>query len=178
MFPKVKSTKLTDTDKWILTELSLLIERTKKNYEVYEFSSIADDIRNFIWNLFAPHYIEIVKKRAYGQEFTKKEQESAWFTLHTVLKTTLELLAPIIPFITDYFWIELYGKNSIHKGLFPRPEWKYGLEKLTDEIIEFNSKIWKMKKDKGLSLKSELKIKIPKNLTPFRKDLLKMHNIR
>jgi len=49
---------------------------------------------------------------------------------------------------------------------------------LTDEITEFNSKIWKMKKDKGLSLKSESKIKISKALIPFRKDLQKMHNIR
>jgi len=173
MFPQPKKAELTKTDKWIL-----LIKKCMKGYEQFDFFIPANTIREFTWNLFAPHYIEMIKSRAYGEGFTEKEQKAAWYTLHIILKNLLELFAPICPFITDYVWRELYGKNSIHKELFPRPEWKYGLEKLTDEIIEFNSKIWKMKKNKGLSLKSELKIKIPKTLTPFRKDLSKMHNIR
>ncbi len=177
MFPEVENPELTDTDKWILSELSLLVERTKKNYEVYEFSAIADDIRNFIWNVFASHYIEMVKTRAYGQGFTKKEQESAWFTLHTIFKTTLKLLAPIIPFITDYIWRELYGEESIHKESFPKSEWKYGLEKLTNRLLEFNTNVWKTKKDKGMSLKSGIKMKILEELKPFEKDLKRMHNI-
>jgi len=177
MFPEPKKKVQTNTDKWILSELSMLIKRCRKGYEDFDFSIPSNEIRNFVWNLFAPHYIELVKTRAYGQGFTKEEQESAWYTLHTVLKNVLKLLAPITPFLTDYVWRKLYGKESIHKELFPEPEWDYGLEKFTNKLLEFNTSVWKRKKERGLSLKSEIRINIPEELKLFEKDLRTMHNI-
>ena len=43
--------------------------------------------------------------------------------------------------------------------------------------MAFNSKIWKKKKDKGISLKSELKSKIPEELLAYKKDLKVCHNL-
>jgi len=80
--------------------------------------------------------------------------------------------------MTDFVWRELYRKRSIHLELLPKPEWRFGLEKLTEKIISFNMKVWKEKKDKGLSLKAEIEIKIPKDLKGFEKDLQKMHNLK
>lgn len=178
MFPEPDDAELTDTDKWILDELGLLIEKTKKNYEIYEFSVIAEDIRNFVWNIFASHYVEMVKVRAYGEDCTKKESESARYTLHQVLRNLLKILSPIIPFMTDYIWQELYSKDSICKQSYPELKWKNGMEKLTDELIEFNSKVWKIKKDQGLSMKVEVNASVPKELKMFERDLVKMHNIK
>ncbi|MBU5688943.1 MAG: valine--tRNA ligase [Candidatus Aenigmarchaeota archaeon] len=176
-FPQVEKTELTDTDKWIIDELYLLVERVKNNYKNYEFSDAANDIRNFVWNVFASHYLEMIKVRAYGQGFSEKEQKSAWFTVHFVLKNVLKLLAPIIPFMTDYIWREVYDKESIHKQELPEINYRFGLENYTQKIIEFNSAVWKEKKDKGLSLKAEIAIKVPEELKMFKKDLVKMHNI-
>jgi valyl-tRNA synthetase len=120
----------------------------------------------------------MVKPRAYGQGFSKEEQEAAWFTLHECMKKILLLLAPIIPFITEKIWREVYSKESIHKQEFPKAERKVELEKLTEKIIEFNSKIWNLKKEKGISLKDEIEIEIPEELKPFEKDLKAMHNIK
>ncbi len=177
MFPQPEKVKITDTDKWILDELSRLIERVEKYYKKYEFSSAANDLRNFVWNIFASHYIEMIKVRAYGEGFSKEEQESALYTLHLCAKTLLKLLAPILPFLTDYLWREIYSRESIHKESLPKPEWNFGLAGVTQQLMEFNSNIWKTKKDKGLSLKSEIKIEIPKELKIFKKDLIKMHNL-
>jgi len=177
MFPQVDKAKLTDTDKWILDELVLLVERVKRNYQNYEFSEAANDIRNFVWNIFASHYLEMVKVRAYGEGFSKEEQEGAWFTAHEVLKNVLKLLAPIIPFMTDYIWREVYSSKSIHLESLPKLNYRFGLESYTQKIIDFNSAVWKQKKDKGLSLKAEIAIKVPEELKMFKKDLVKMHNI-
>ena len=176
MFPQPAKAKLIQTDKWILSELNELIKKCKEGYDEFNFFTPANDIREFTWNLFASHYIEMVKTRAYGEGFNKDEQKSAWYTLHLVLKTLLKLFAPIAPCITDYIWKELYSK-SIHKELFPTPQWKFGFEKLTCELTEFNMKIWKMKKDKGFSLITEIKIEVPKTLNKFEKDLKKMHHL-
>ena len=177
-FPQADKVELMESDKWILSELSELIKKCMAGFEDFDFFIPANAIREFTWNLFAAHYIEMVKSRAYGEGFNEKEQKAAWYTLHLVLKTLLKLLAPITPFISDYVWMELYGKESIHKENFSKTEWNYGLEKLTEKLTDFNMKVWKEKKDKGLSLKTEIEIEIPKELKIFEKDLKKMHKIK
>ena len=85
----------------------------------------------------------------------------------------------MIPFITDYIFRRLYSKTSIHKETFPRTlklEEDYG--HITEALVEFNSKVWNTKKSRGLSLKDQINIKIPKELQPFSKDLKAMHNIK
>ncbi|MEM0473450.1 MAG: valine--tRNA ligase [Candidatus Aenigmatarchaeota archaeon] len=176
MFPERKA-ELEDTDKWILDELGRLVDRVIDCYKNYKFSNAANEIREFTWNVFASHYLEMVKVRSYGQGFAKKEQESAWYAMHVVLKTLLKLLAPIMPFMTDYIWRQMYSDKSIHIESIPKNEWVFGLQSYTEKITSFNSDVWKMKKDKGYSLKSEINIEIPEELKMFRKDLIKMHNI-
>ena len=55
--------------------------------------------------------------------------------------------------------------------------WRTTYTKYTEDIVEFNSRIWRMKKERGLSLRSPIKAEIPRRLKPFRKDLIAMHNI-
>jgi len=177
MFPEPKEAKLTKTDRWILAELSNLTKECLKGYKDFNFFIPSNKIREFTWNTFASHYLEMVKARAYGQGFSKQEQKAAWFTLHACLKTILLLLAPITPFITDFIWRKLYIKKTIHSEQFPKAEWKSDLKKLTSKLIEFNSEIWERKKKEGLSLKESIEIEIPKELKMFKKDLMAMHNI-
>lgn len=176
-FPIAEKAKLTATDKWILCELSQLVEKVREDYDDYSFYNGVTAVRDFTWNLFAAHYIEMVKSRAYGNR-SKAEQKAACYTLHTCLKTILQLLSPIIPFITDYLWQGLYSKKTIHSEQFPEPKWKGDLTDLTQKIVEFNSAVWNKKKEKGLSLKDSIEIKIPKELKRFEKDLKVMHNIQ
>jgi valyl-tRNA synthetase len=65
----------------------------------------------------------MVKPRAYGQGFSEQQQKAAWYTLHTVLKNVLLLLAPITPFMTDRLWRQLYSKESVHVQRFPKRTW-------------------------------------------------------
>jgi len=176
-FPQPATAKLTATDKWILAELSKLIKNVKKQYENYSFYAGVTSIRDFAWNLFAAHYVEMVKPRAYGQGFSKEEQKAAWFTLHTCLKTILLLLSPAVPFITEHIWLSLYSKKSIHTQQFPKTEWKTESAKLTEKLVEFNSRVWNTKKERGQPLNSKIEINIPIELKIFEKDLKSMHKI-
>jgi len=176
-FPVVKSGTANPTDQWILSELNNLIKECKKGYDEYNFFVPAIAIREFTWNIFAAHYIEMVKARAYGIGFSDEERDSAIFTLHKTLSTILKLLAPITPFITDHLWKTLYSTESIHKEHQVKVEDEYPENKLTNEITEFNSKVWNEKKAKGLSLKDSFSFLIPENLKSFEKDLKSMHNL-
>jgi valyl-tRNA synthetase len=177
-FSIVKSGKPSPSDKWILSELDKVIVECKKGYSEYNFFIPATALREFTWNLFAAHYIEMVKGRAYSSDFTEEERDGAIYTLHKVLSSVLILLAPITPFITDYLWQNLYSQKTIHHEKFVEPEGHEDWTKHTKEITEFNSEVWNKKKSMNLSLKDAIEIAIPEGLEPFTKDLKAMHNIK
>ncbi len=170
---KPEPQQIIEADRWILSELGKLIKVCEDGYADYNFFVPANAIRDFVWNIFAPHYLEMVKSRAY------EGGDSASYTLHTVLRGLLQLLAPICPFITDKIYRELYGK-SVHSQEFlkARKEWEKKLAKATPALIEFNSRIWKEKKEKSLPLNSEFEAKIPKKLLLFERDLRAMHKLK
>lgn len=180
MFPEKKSTKLTDLDKWIINEMNELIIFSKNQYEQYNFHDPAINIKHFIWETFASHYMELVKNRAYNstKEFTKQEQDSACYTLHYCLDNILKLLAPITPIITYKIYKNL-RKKDIHFERFPAESKKYKTLFSTKDIELLNSEIWKAKKDKGISLKEEIKsLTIPNKLKSIKKDLVMTHNAK
>ncbi len=176
-FPVIETGTLSASDKWILSELDNLVKECNKGYDEYNFFIPAIAIREFTWNVFAAHYIEMVKARAYGIDFSDEERDGAIFTLHKTLSTILKLLAPITPFITEHLWKVLYSEESIHKQKRVEEENIENQGNITKEITEFNSKVWNEKKSQNLSLKDSIKIKIPEMLEPFKKDLKSMHNL-
>ena len=96
----------------------------------------------------------------------------------------LSSFTPICPFFTHYLSTTLYGDSSVDIRSFPKiPPAALGddpdlLRSLTEQITTFNSTIWKMKKDQGLSLKSSVNdVAIPEQLSQFADTLVKMHSI-
>lgn len=181
-FPQVKEDyQLAPLDKMILGKLNELIRECRRGYENMDAFTAATAIRKFTWNVFADHYIEAAKSRAYnrGAIFSRELQRGAWFTLHKCLETILKLSAPIVPFITEALWLELYSKESIHVQKFPEenPEWENEMTAFIPKLIEFNNAIWRFKKSKGLALSQELTVKIyaPLELEPLKEDLKAMH---
>lgn len=173
MFPEPNKDEidLQPLDKWILAEASRTVERVKKFYDEFDFFGV-NFARNFVWYVFADHYIELVKGRAYGNVGDERKQKAAWWTLHKVLKIVLKLLAPVTPFVTDYIYRELYGK-TVHLERFPEPEpYDEEIVQLTDLIRETDAKVWKLKKSAGLALNAPIKKAVlPKELEPFVDDL-------
>ena len=176
-FPIPEKAELTWTDKWMLNELGKLIQECKEAYARFDVFTVSTKVREFLWNVFASNYLEMAKGRAYGDGATKEEQEAAWYTLHTVVRSVLLLLAPIAPYMTDYAWRKLYGTQSVHLQEFPEAEKFDVSEKVSQSIMEFNAAVWKSKKDKGLALKDSISTRIPANLKQFEKDLVRMHHI-
>jgi valyl-tRNA synthetase len=176
-FPVPERGELTWTDKWMLNELGKLTQECVQAFESFDLFAVSTKVREFLWNVFASNYLEMAKGRAYGDGATKEEQEAAWYTLHTVVKSLLLLLAPITPYLTDYVWRKEYGTQSIHLEAFPKAQRFDVSEKVSQSIMEFNAQVWKTKRDKGLALKDPIAAKIPARLKHFEKDLVRMHHI-
>ncbi|HYT00014.1 MAG TPA: valine--tRNA ligase [Thermoplasmata archaeon] len=172
-FDEPPNAKLQPTDEWILAELNRLIEVCRGGYEDLNLFLPSTRARDFLWNLFAPHYVEMVKGRAYEGD------AGARWTLHACLRDVLRLLAPIAPFSTDKIWRSVYG-GSVHAERFPMPRDGIPASRadFTEGLLAFNADVWKQKRDRGLSLNAELPgAAIPANLKPFEGDLKRMHHL-
>ncbi|HOO37010.1 MAG TPA: valine--tRNA ligase [Deltaproteobacteria bacterium] len=91
--------RLSLADKWILTELNKAIHDTRSALDEYRYNDAADRLYQFTWHTFCDWYIELSK--------SMMTDESAPYTkwvLHHVFKSLLELLHPIIPFVTEEIW--------------------------------------------------------------------------
>ena len=175
---------LISSDRWILGELSKLIDECIRGYKEYNFFIPASQIREFTWNVFASHYLELVKSRAYNNKVTNN-RHSALYSLHKCFSVILLLLAPICPFITDKLWTTIYSDESIHLQKFPlRSDDYVDMCKFTKAITDFNSLIWTKKREstnengKRYSLRDPIKAIIPEELFQFKDDLKEMHNIQ
>ncbi|MHA1577300.1 MAG: valine--tRNA ligase [Candidatus Thorarchaeota archaeon] len=186
MFPQQNDldiTNLTEVDKWVLAELNQLVERIIPECDILDFHKPAVEIRSFTWNLFADHILEMLKGRAFNSEgiFNETEQKSAWLVLHTALEALLRTMAPIIPFVTDSIYRQLYNPDGIHTELYPTPDksWVSKLVDHTDLLLRTNSGFWKFKREIGQSLREGLpEACVSKELEPWGKDLQAMHGIK
>jgi len=96
-------------DKWILTRLNETIETVTRLSDRYEFGEVGRILYNFIWDDFCDWYIEMAKLPLYGEdEAAKKTTRSV---LAYVLDSTMRLLHPFMPFITEEIW-----QNLPHQG--------------------------------------------------------------
>ena len=174
-----KKPKLEKLDELFIDYIEDMVFNIESYYEFYDFYHPAIWLRKFVWEIFASHYLELIKARAYNQEkkFSKQESDSAKWTLHYILEKILLLLYPIIPQITT----TIAKEKGIDLLKSEWPKAKLGKSEklgLIDRIMDFNSDVWKKKKDSGKSLASEISgIKISEELKIFEKDLKACHNI-
>ncbi|WP_069807724.1 valine--tRNA ligase [Vulcanisaeta thermophila] len=183
-FPEVSDDyELTPLDLMILAKLNEVARTVISAYEKFDVYVPINTLFDFTWHVFADHYLEAVKSRAYNREglFTERQQRGAWFTLYRVLKAVLKLLAPIMPFVTDYIWRSLYG-TSIHTQLIEDPDPRFDNKEylsMLEPFIAFNSAVWTYKNRNGLSLNEPINAVIyaPETLKPIANELRAMHKI-
>lgn len=90
-------------DKWILHKYNELVKAVTENIDKYELGIAVQKLYDFIWDNFCDWYIEIVKPRLQNQD-NVAAQESAQKVLCYVLRGTMQLLHPFMPFITETIW--------------------------------------------------------------------------
>lgn len=113
-----------EIDRWILSELNLLIKEVKAFYEDYEPTRVARAISNFVNDNLSNWYVRLCRRRFWKGDYSD-DKISAYQTLYTCLETVAKLSAPIAPFFMDQLYQDLNaatGKEkfeSVHLTDFP-----------------------------------------------------------
>ncbi len=102
---------LTLADQWILSRLAHTTQEVTRFLDRYDVGEAARVLYDFVWSELCDWYIEWVKPRLYGRQGADS-RHTAQYVLWEVLKTTLELLHPFMPFITEEIWQHLPGTGA------------------------------------------------------------------
>jgi valyl-tRNA synthetase len=106
-------------DKWILSRLQQATAHVTAALDSYRFNEAAGAIYNFVWHEFCDWYLEAIKPALYDKEGQEKVAVTR-AVLWRVLRDTLVLLHPFIPFVTEEIWHHMPGtEGSIMKAAHP-----------------------------------------------------------
>ena len=127
-------------DRWILSRLATVTHEVTTLLNVYKFDAATRSLRDFVWNEFCDWYLEMIKARLRDETLKPTAQR----VLVAVLDTTLRLLQPFTPFITEELWQRL-NEIAPTRGL-PTPNraadavivaaWPAGLDDWRDSALE------------------------------------------
>lgn len=147
-------------DVWIEQELNLAIQGVTKAFDEYSYSRARDILDGFFWAKFTDYYIEFIKYRLFGEDTNSKS--AAVNTLKKTFLAILKMYAPIMPFITEQIYQDLYrtaeGVKSLHLSDWPEPLQIHGGLDIEDfsQALAAIDEIRKYKAQENMSLGKEL----------------------
>lgn len=161
-------------DRWILSEFSQMMVNVENAWREIDIYRATQAIKTFATGILPSHWLEMAKSRLYADDVG-----AAW-TIHRIVRDLMSAFSPICPFFSHHISSTLYNESAVDAREFPEIMAIDGkLTELSESLKDFNSMVWKTKKDSGLSLKSEIEgIEIPENLEKFRKILTSMHHLQ
>ena len=157
--------KLSLVDKWLLALVGDFVKSATEAMENYStkdviayFEKAVDDISNF--------YIRVNRRRFWKVEDTD-DKNTAYTVMMYAIKTITQIMAPIIPFMTEYVWQEVVlrysaeSAESVHLTEWPKPI--EGIEKYShvigsvDEVRNIISLVLKLRNEKQIRIRQPLR---------------------
>src|SRR5512143_3247603 len=112
-----------ELDRWLLSELNVLVRDVTEAYEAYDVPNATRPIEQFVEKL-STWYVRRSRRRFWKNE-SDQDKQSAYSTLYTALVTVAKLLAPAMPFLAEELYQNLVrsvdegAPESVHLANWP-----------------------------------------------------------
>jgi isoleucyl-tRNA synthetase len=112
-----------DLDRWLLSELNVLVRDVTEAYEHYDVPNATRPIEAFVQKM-STWYLRRSRRRFWKSE-SDSDKQAAYSTLYTALVTVAKLLAPSMPFLADEMYQNLVrsvdetAPESVHLARWP-----------------------------------------------------------
>ena len=167
-------------DRWALEKNAEIGRKAIQGYQEFEYHPVFHAIYNYFSVELSSFYLDILKDRLYCSGRDSRLRRSAQTALFRILRDTLRLMAPILPFTTEEAWEIMPGyagkEESVHLAFFPdfSESWlSTGSRKEWDELIVLREKVMKElesareRKLIGNALEAQVKLAVPAALLPL-----------
>ena len=113
---------LTKSDYWILSKMNTFIDSAGNHYKTFQVFKLMKEAAEILDNV-SNWYVRRNRRRFWKSE-NDGDKTAAYYTLYYVLMSFIKIMAPIIPFICEKIYANLYLKkdnieDSIHLCSFP-----------------------------------------------------------
>ena len=105
-----RNADVTQTDAGLLEELNRMSAEVTSDLENFKFHLAAEKLYHYVWHRFADEIIEESKTILKSDDAVLRNSRLS--TLHTLLTTSLKMLHPFMPFVTEAIWQHLPEKDS------------------------------------------------------------------
>ena len=109
-------------DRWIISRLHSVSAAVKNDLDDLNLTRAGKTLGDFVIDDLSNWYVRLCRRRFWQGEMTV-DKRTAFATLHTVLESSLRLLAPFVPFTTEEIYRNLVahhdGDASVHLTDFP-----------------------------------------------------------
>ena len=161
--PAVPVNARSDIDRWILSDLQLLVQTARREFENYNVMAFCLAAETFVAEKLSNWYVRRNRRRFWKSE-KSEDKLAAYQTLYTVVTTLIRLFAPVMPFLTEVMYqnLERRGTNeetgralSIHHCNFPEVD-----EALIDGELSADMEALLRLVSLGSSLRNSVRIKV------------------
>jgi valyl-tRNA synthetase len=115
------STVKQTVNRWIRGEVAKTTAEVTRALDACAFDDVANTLYRFIWNVFCDWYVELSKPVLNGEDEAAKAETRA--TTAWALESTLKLLHPVMPFITEELWDKLADGGRKRASLLIAAPW-------------------------------------------------------
>src|SRR4051812_32517006 len=149
-------------DRWILSRLQRIVADSHRNIEEFEFHKLSLGLYDFVYGELCDWYLELVKGREFDEDLSA--------TMLYVLRETLALSHPVIPFVTEELWSNVPGAEGLLAGgQLPRPDESRidaEAEKVVGDVIAAVTAIRAWRDSAGIKPGQGLPAALPDGLEP------------
>jgi len=176
----VQAADMEPLDLWALERNAEIGRKALQGYDDYEYHTVFHAVYNFFTVDLSAFYLDILKDRLYCSGREAKLRRSAQTALFRILKDTLVLMAPILPFTTEEAWEVMPAfkakEESVHLERFPdfQERWlEPDVKKEWEELGGLREKVMKElesareRKSIGNALEAQVRLTVPATLAPL-----------
>jgi valyl-tRNA synthetase len=163
----IQREKLRTVERWILSRLNTVTKEVNRQLSAFRFDEASSALYQFFWHEFCDWYIEMAKPVLLGKHGSEDERRLAKRVLLEVLDSSLRLLHPFMPFVTDEIWLKLGGvEPSVMVAPYPVAEDDLedpDAERLANAVKAIITLVRNVRAERGFTPKDRFKLYVRGN---------------
>ena len=151
--------KREDIDRWLISKYNKLLKYVTESYDEYDLNKVVRALTDFVSDDLSNWYIRRNRNRFWGSTLDDSKK-SVYITTYEVLVGLSEMMAPIVPYLSEEMYTNLTGKESVHLADFPKYD-ETKIEELLEEKMDLVRELISI----GRNIREEQKLRVRQPLS-------------